>query len=72
MINGKDLYKEAKFTSRDAVRHAQTVMLRKHLLYAKEHSPTYRKILAEIDLRFPWLGLAEHEHRHRIQRAKEI
>ena len=52
MIDGKDLYKEAKFTGVDSVRQAQTILLRKHLLYAKEHSPAYRNILAEIDSNF--------------------
>ncbi len=41
-----DIYRKAKFDGPDKMRHAQEVMLRRHLLYARDYSPAYRKILS--------------------------
>ncbi len=50
------VHRDAKFLGIEAIREAQTDMLRKHLLYAKTHSPAYRKILAKIDVEHFELG----------------
>lgn len=57
-----DTYRQAKFSGMEKIHQAQTEMLRKHLLYAAEHSPAYREMLRDsaLDLAsFKLSGLAK-------------
>lgn len=49
MITEMNQYKDAKFSGPEAIRRAQTAMLRRHLLYAQKNSPAYQKTLAKIE-----------------------
>jgi len=41
-------YKDAKFSGVDAIRQAQTALLRQHLSYAQKNSPAYLEILSGV------------------------
>ncbi|MEW6379952.1 MAG: AMP-binding protein [bacterium] len=50
-------YREISFSSPEAIREVQEGRLRKHLVYCREHSPYYRRVLQDIDLDFEKITL---------------
>jgi len=45
-------YQNSKFSSVEAIRLAQTTLLREHLLYAQQFSPAYQKLFSKMNCNF--------------------
>lgn len=56
-----DIYREAKFKNPAIMKHAQVVMLRRHLMYAAQFSPAYRSMLADSGLNLMSIELEQLE-----------